>query len=59
MGAERILRKCDGDESSEIDMQVLEKWTEKVKGRVPSAEKKQRKKKMVNKKRMEKEQRHQ
>jgi len=47
MGAERILRKCDGDESSEIEMKAqFEKWTEKVKGRVfPSAEKKQRKKK--------------
>ena len=46
MGAERILRKCDGDESSEIEMKAqFEKWTEKVKGRVfPSAEKKQRKK---------------
>ena len=51
MGAERILRKFDGDESSEVEMKVqFAKWTEKVKGRVlpaaavPAKEKRRMKK---------------
>jgi tRNA wybutosine-synthesizing protein 1 len=49
MGAERILRKFDGDESSEVEMKTqFEKWTEKLKGRVfppTTAEKRRQKKK--------------
>ena len=49
MGAERILRKFDGDESSEVEMKAqFEKWTEKLKGRVfppTTAEKRRQKKK--------------
>ena len=54
MGAERILRKFDGDESSEVEMKTqFEKWTEKLKGRVfppttnsaTAAEKRRQKKK--------------
>ena len=48
MGAERILRKFDGDESSEVEMKTqFEKWTEKLKGRVfpPTTAEKMRQKK--------------
>ena len=48
MGAERILRKFDGDESSEIEMKAqFEKWDGEVERKSVSAttEKKQRKKK--------------
>jgi len=59
MGAERILRKFDGDESSEVEMKTqFEKWTEKLKGRVfppttnsaTAAEKRRQKKKKKKKK---------
>ena len=58
MGAERILRKFDGDESSEVEMKTqFEKWTEKLKGRVfppttnsaTAAEKRRQKKKKKKK----------